>query len=175
MLDCAQVLPVWSAALDPHVLRARLVSPADVARPCWFDPAAWRIRHLAGVDLQHLAFTCAGEVARIDLVGDGRFAGPAVLQFDIVADERLACQLAAVRRMFGMAAVSSEPRRLQRQHLSLLAHDVHAGGASLRETAGLILGEGEWPGDGEHRKSLMRRLIDAGDRLLAAGAGAVLR
>jgi hypothetical protein len=38
-----------------------------------------------------------------------------------------------------------------------------------------VLGPGAWPGDGEHRKSLVRRMIAAGDQMIRAGpAGALV-
>jgi hypothetical protein len=37
-----------------------------------------------------------------------------------------------------------------------------------------VLGPGAWPGEGEHRKSLVRRLIAAGDRMIHSGPIATL-
>lgn len=174
-LDCARVLPIWTAALDPCVLRAQAARPGSVAAPLWLDTAALEGNCVVGPETTHLAFACAGEIARIDLDGAVPEAGRLLLQFEVTADGRLEHQLAGIRRMFGRGGALPDIRRLMRQHLSLLALDAHAGGASLRETADLLLGPGDWPGDGEHRKSQVRRLIEAGGRLLAGGAASVLR
>ena len=57
---------------------------------------------------------------------------------------------------------------------ALQAVDARSEGASLRETAASILGPGDWPGDGEHRKSLVRRMIATGERIIQAGPRAIL-
>ncbi|GFZ79670.1 DUF2285 domain-containing protein [Sphingobium fuliginis] len=72
----------------------------------------------------------------------------------------------------GTATVTHE--RLAGGLLSLWAFDLHAAGASLRDTADLILGPGDWPGDGECRKSRIRRLVTTGRTMVAAGVGSIL-
>lgn len=169
-LDCACVLPIWAGRLDPCVLRARPVQPGSLSAPLWLEVAARDCHWALGSDAAHLAFACAGEIARIDLEVAAPPAGGLLLQFEVLADGRLEHQLAAIRRLFGRGCNRADPRRLMRQHLSLLAVDAHAEGASLREIADYVLGPGDWPGAGEHRKSQVRRLIEAGRRLLVGGA-----
>ncbi|WP_232494821.1 DNA -binding domain-containing protein [Novosphingobium kaempferiae] len=130
---------------------------------------------MAGSQGTHLAFACGGEIARIDVVGAVVPEDCTSLEFLVLADGRLEHQLAALRRVLRGSRGVSEPRRLVRQHVSLLALDAHMAGAGLRETAELILGPGDWPGDGEHRKSQVRRLIESGAALLERGAAAVFR
>ncbi|AXB78023.1 DUF2285 domain-containing protein [Novosphingobium sp. P6W] len=171
--DCTQVVPVWSAALDPCVLRAR-IAPEQSDRPCRFDARARGARRVEDADGEHIAFDCRGDIARIDLF-EGRLpARPVLLSFEIVADERLSRQMAALRRVYLQHAPGYHAKRLRRQHLALLAADARAAGASLREIAERFLGPGDWPGDGEHRKSLARRLVATGSLLCRAGPAAVL-
>ncbi|MFB0875927.1 MULTISPECIES: DNA -binding domain-containing protein [unclassified Sphingobium] len=65
--------------------------------------------------------------------------------------------------------------RLAKQLFALKAIDAHEAGASLREVAALLLPSEEWPGDGEHRKSFVRRLIVKGRHLVRAGPACILR
>jgi hypothetical protein len=52
--------------------------------------------------------------------------------------------------------------------------DARQAGASLRETADILLGPGAWPGDGEHRKSYVRRLLNVGSHLIDSGPREIL-
>ena len=167
-------MPVWSAVFDPCVLRARIASGQSDA-PCRFDARARRARRVPGTDGEHIAFDCLGEVARIDLVGESLPAEPVLLSFDIIADERLGRQLAALRRVYFQTRAGGQAHPLRRQHLSLLAADARTAGASLRDIAEMVLGPGTWPGDGEHRKSLVRRLVAAGALLCQKGPAAILQ
>lgn len=169
-----QVVPVWSAVLDPCVLRARIAS-GQANASFRFDARARRARRVSGTEGEHIAFECLGEVARIDLVGESLPAEPVLLRFEIIADERLGRQLAALQRVYFQAGASRQADRLRRQHLSLLAADARAAGASLRDVAELVLGPGNWPGDGDHRKSLVRRLVAAGALLCEKGPAAILQ
>lgn len=54
------------------------------------------------------------------------------------------------------------------------AVDGRDAGASLKDIADHVLGPGDWPGDGEHRKSMIRRMIVNGDRMLSVGPRAIL-
>lgn len=172
--DCTCVIPVWSAAVDPYVLRARVL-PNQQKRGRSFDIIARRARYVANSRGEHIAFDCHGEVARIDVVEGTLAAGRANLCFEIVGDDEIEYQISALHRIY-----SSQPRvqntsRLRRQHLALLAADARKSGASLRTTADLLLGAGEWPGDGDCRKSQIRRLVVAGSALCRLGPEAIFR
>lgn len=126
--------------------------------------------------MDHLAFACGGKVVRIDIAGRVSAGAPVLLQFNILADERLDDQMQAIRRLFSAReGPIGNAQRLMRQHLALLAADANSSGASLRETAEIVMGTGDWPGDGESRKSQTRRLIDTGARLLAGGPASALK
>jgi hypothetical protein len=172
--DSICILPVWSAVADPCVLRARVL-PADRGDGRRFDAAAANARCVRSPQGEHIAFDCMGEVARIDLVEGSIGRGAANFRFEIDADERLDCQLLALQRIYARSPRLAETKRLRRQHLALIALDARNDGASWRETADLMLGKGDWPGDGEHRKSLVRRLFEAGRSLCRSGPEAVLQ
>ena len=97
-----------------------------------------------------------------------------MLRFDLADDDRLDMQLRAIQALCEPAPVARSHTRLARRLLALHAVDARNAGASLQETADMVLGRGDWPGDGEHRKSLVRRLVVTGERLIRAGAGAIL-
>jgi len=168
------VLPIWSAALDPCVLRAR-VANRHTDTPWHFDARSRGARRVWGREGEHIAFDCGGDVARIDLVQGRLPAPPVLLRFEIIADETLGRQISALRRIYFPSPPGRQAKRLQRQHMTLLAADARSVGASLREIAELFLGPGDWPGDGEHRKSMARRLVAAGITLCAGGPAAILQ
>jgi hypothetical protein len=171
--DSTCILPVWSAVADPCVLRARVL-PAGRGDGRQFDAAAANARCVRSPQGEHIAFDCMGEVARIDLVEGSIGRGAANFRFEIDADERLDCQLLALQRIYARSTPAADTKRLRRQHLALMALDARNAGASWRETADLILGRGDWPGDGDHRKSSVRRLVQAGSFLCRSGPRAVL-
>ncbi|WP_162237477.1 DNA -binding domain-containing protein [Sphingobium sp. Leaf26] len=156
------------------MLRARVVPPTAIAAPLWFDLRSRHALRIQGQDVEHLAFAAGGEIARLDILGGLGEGDRFVLLFEMAADTRMDGQMRAIRRICHPARREEVSLRLMRHHQSLLACDAQASGASLREIAILVLGEGDWPGDGEHRKSQARRLIEAGKRLLRQGPGAVL-
>lgn len=173
MHDCTCVMPVWSGEVDPFVLRARAL---PVASPDGrgFDASRANVRRLASPLGEHLAFDCQGDVGRIDVVEGNTNAEPVMIRFEIDADRRLDNQIRAMQRIFSSWQPRPAAARLQRQHLALLAMDERAAGASLREIAAIFLGTGDWPGDGEYRKSQIRRLVEAGMALCKAGPFEIL-
>lgn len=170
--NCAIVRPIWSAAIDPRVLRARAVPATGKASPA-FDAILLNARIARGAACEHVLLDAVGGPVRLDVIEGTMIAGPVVLRFDVICDDRLPHQLAAIQ---GLSQPSPYRRheQLARKLLSLEAFDTHAAGASLRETARLLLGPGDWPGTGDHRKSLVRRMVAAGARMIAEGPGAVL-
>jgi hypothetical protein len=164
---------MWSAAIDPRVLAVRALKPADgYAR--WFDGKSADMRMVRGPRCEHLIVDPGGEVIRLDVIHGTVVAGPVTLRFDLPDDDRLELQLSAMRAFRGPAAVARSHVQLARRLLALEAVDARDAGASLRETADILLGPGAWPGNGEHRKSLVRRMIVAGERAVRAGPKAIL-
>ncbi|MBT2189280.1 DUF2285 domain-containing protein [Sphingobium sp. H33] len=89
-------------------------------------------------------------------------------------DDHLDARIAAMRALRCSVPNGRRHIRLVRKLLALQAVDARNAGASLREIAENLLGRGEWPGDGEHRKSNVRRLLDSGEDMLRAGPRAIL-
>jgi len=171
---CACVLPMWAATIDPRVLSVRALKPAD-GHSRLFDGHGASVRMVRGSGCEHLAVDHDSETIRLDVIQGTVAAGPVTLRFDLPDDDRLDLQLSAIRAFRGPAPVARPHVQLARRLLALQAVDARDAGASLRETADTVLGPGAWPGDGEHRKSYVRRLLATGSRMIAAGPGAILK
>ncbi|TPG20980.1 DUF2285 domain-containing protein [Sphingomonas koreensis] len=172
-LSCAFVLPIWSAAVNPRVLTVRAVQPSDL-KTRLFDGRSPDIRRVCGPAVEHLLVDRGGEPIRLDVIEGTTAAGPVALRFDLTDDEHLETQIAAIRSVGAPVTTGHRHRQLARTLLALEAVDARDAGASLREAADLLLGPGDWPGDGEHRKSLIRRMIVAGAQVVRTGPRAVL-
>ena len=169
----SDTLPVWSAVLDPRVLTGRAVpATVDAANP--FDLTLLHPKMVRSASAEHWLFVRHGKPVRLDVISGTLARGPVILRFDITADERLSIQLAALRS-FSKPALDPGHADYAQYLLALHAVDARRAGASLRETADLILGPGDWPGDGEYRKSLVRRLIATGEQLVRDGPAAILQ
>lgn len=165
------VLPMWSAAMDPRVLMAR-ASPWASGQSS-FDGRSPAVRRAGGNSPEHLLLDYGEMRARLDVVEGTAMAGPVTLSFIVPDDPHLALRLQTI------AAFRSAPLRrrhfaLARQMAAVQSADLRQAGASLREIADVMLGLGAWPGDGEHRKSQVRRMVVIGDRLVRAGPRSVL-
>ena len=164
---------MWSAAVDPRVLAVRAV-PVFGAGARIFDAHTADVRVLRGPSGEHLITDRGGEPVRLDVIEGTTVAGPVMLRFDVADDDRLDVRIAAVRALRYTASTGRRHIQLARKLLALQAVDARDAGASLREIAELLLGSGEWPGDGEHRKSNVRRLVETGEGVLRAGPRAML-
>lgn len=165
---------MWSAAVDSRVLAVRALNSVDPTGGRLFDARSADVRMVTGPRAEHLLIDRGGEVIRIDVIEGTTAAGPVMLRFDLPDEDRLDMQLSAIRALREPAPVTRSHVQLARRLLALHAVDARDTGASLREAADMVLGRGDWPGDGEHRKSLIRRLVMTGERLIRAGAGAIL-
>jgi hypothetical protein len=168
------VLPIWSAAIDPRVLAVRALGRAAAAGTRLFDAPAVDARMVRGSYAEHLLIERGGEVIRLDVTEGTAAAGPVTLRFDLLDDDRLDIQLSAIRLLRDPVTAARSHVQQARRLLALQAVDERDAGSSLREIADIVLGPGQWPGDGEHRKSLVRRMIVAGDRMVRAGPASVL-
>ncbi|WP_158011014.1 DNA -binding domain-containing protein [Tardibacter chloracetimidivorans] len=157
------------------MLAVRALKPGDIAGGRFFDALLANTRMVRGPRAEHLLIDRGGEVIRLDVIDGTVAAGPVTLRFDLPDDDRLDMQLSVMRAFREPAPVARSHVQLARRLLALQAIDARDAGASLREVAAMVLGPGVWPGDGEHRKSLVRRMIVAGDRMIRAGpAGALV-
>jgi len=170
---CACVLPMWTAAIDPRVLAVRALNPAD-GHARLFEGRSAGVRMVQGQRCEHLVIDHGRGTIRLDVIDGTVVAGPVTLRFDLADDDRLDFQLSAMRAFRGPAPVARSHVQLARRLLALQTVDARDAGASLRETADIVLGPGAWPGDGEHRKSLIRRMIVAGASAVRAGPKAIL-
>ncbi|WP_371433219.1 DNA -binding domain-containing protein [Novosphingobium sp.] len=164
---------MWSAAVDPRVLRARAScnGERDVSQVA---ARAADVRIVHGPDREHVLIDHGGEPIRLDII-DGTLSSLAVmLHFELADDARIEDQIAAVRYYRGLTPRRHHPRLANRVQ-ALHAVDARDAGASLRDISQMLLGPGDWPGDGEHRKSLVRRLIVAGDRMIRCGPRVILQ
>ena len=165
---------MWSAAVDPRVLTVRAMKPFD-RRTGILDAPVADARIMQGPHGEHLLIDRGGESVRLDVIEGTVASGPVTLHFDLADDDRIEVQIAAVRTFRSAAAAGGRHLRLAGRLLALQAVDAHEAGASLRETADILLGPGHWPGDGEHRKSRVRRLLDTGFRMIRSGPQEILK
>lgn len=170
---CASVLPIWSVAVDPRVLTVCAVKPSDAGVQL-FDHRSSDVRMVRGPHCEHLVIDRGAGPVRLDVNKGSVIAGPVTLRFDLPDDDRLDDRIAAIRTFRAMAPTGRLHRRLADRLITLHAVDARDGGTSLRELADILLGPGDWPGDGEHRKSYVRRLLAAGSRMIASGPRAIL-
>lgn len=171
--SCAFVRPVWSATVDPRVLAVRAGRPTG-GKARLFDMAELDARVLWDRHAEHLLINRDNDLFRLDVIEGTVAAGPVSLRFDLADDDRLSAQISALGRFRGKAATGHRHMQLAHRLLALHAVDARDAGASLREVADVVLGPGAWPGNGEHRKSLVRRMIVAGDRMIRAGPASAL-
>jgi hypothetical protein len=168
------VLPIWSAAVDPRVIAARAFPtlPGGAREVDLAHEAVRMVRDELG---ERLVIDRGGVPLRLDVIERTATAGPAFLRYDLPDDHRLEVQISVIRVITGTKPIPCRHPQLANRLRSLHALDARAAGASLREIADHVLGRGDWPGDGEHRKSLVRRMIAAGERMVRAGPRAVLQ
>lgn len=162
---------MWSAAADPCVLRARPGFTAegaiDLSR---FAHRTWRCGpwRYVRIDLPDAAM-------RIDIVDN---AMPAAMVIELAIDLRrpLEPQLLSIRRLHAIDRGADLPlpdQRFVRLVEALRVADALAAGASLRDIGVGAFGT-DWPGDGEHLKSRVRRRVALAAELSRAGPRGVL-
>ena len=164
---------MWSAALDPCVLTIRFAKPAGEDSRL-FDPRSSTVRTVSSPISEHMLIDRGGEVIRLDVMKGFPVALPVMLRFDLADDNRVDGQLAAICALRAAKPIERRHVRLARRLLALQAADARDAGISLREIADMLVGPGDWPGDGEHRKSHVRRLIVTGQRMIQAGPRTIL-
>ena len=123
---------------------------------------------------EHLVIDRGGVPLRLDVIEGTAMGAPVFLHYDLPDDHRLEVRITVISAVAGTRPIPCRHPQLANRLQALQALDARAVGASLREIANHVLGPGDWPGDGEHRKSLVRRLIVAGEQMVRAGPRAVL-
>jgi hypothetical protein len=134
------------------------------------------LRRLTGESLDHVILRRGALRLRLDVVGGLPPSESAAFGVLFRAGPHLAAQLDAVRLLRDSSGgrAAGLPAALQEDLLALWAFDSRVAGISLRSMADNLLGPGYWPGDGEHRKSRVRRLLAKGEALVRAGPGPIL-
>lgn len=178
MRPCAEVTPVWSADVDPRVLRVRCHA-AGVGDLFGFDIRGHDARIALAPGCEHLGLIVGGKDLRMDIVEGTVLSGAVRIEPVLDLDRELEPQLLAVRRLDrllrGLSWDRARDARLPRLVLALRALDALAAGISLRGIAAGILGARDWPGDGDCEKSRARRIVDLAKALRRAGPGGVLQ
>lgn len=172
MRSCAEVTPIWSADVDPRVLRARIA--AEVQPTVDLQPFVTRLLSSPSC---HRICLGAGPTARLDIFGEVASWASVSLTIELSYDGSLSRKLLALRLMDCMLKGRAPPLQKQSLHgliMALRAWDGRRAGAGLRTIADRLLGTGEWPGAGEHRKSRLRRLVALGRELVQYGPSRVL-
>jgi hypothetical protein len=158
--------------------RAHPGDTASAAGNSLFDLRSVSARMVIGRGREYLRIDHGSGVVRIDIVDGSVREGPVSLRFELGDNSALPVQLDALRQYRelseGGRTDAQAHRRLADMLLPLHAFDERARGASLRFMADALLGAGDWPGDGEHRKSRVRRLVATGEALMRAGPRTIL-
>lgn len=176
-LDYARAAPIWSAAIDPHVVRVH-------ARPCAADaPQAFdltRYNHHVAISPteEYVLVHTANSALRLDVISGTLLAGPVILELGLTLDQ-VERQITEVRKLSALVQ-NVPPRgqidpRMNRLVLALRALDARTEGASLRDIANGIFSVAEWPGEAENVKSRVRRLVSLAQKLRRAGPRGVLQ
>jgi hypothetical protein len=165
-------LPLWTAAANPWLLQ---VVPARSGP--MIDLACQPHRAVRSGDRHHVLLDLPG--GTLQLLGfDGALDdGPRCLSSAIDHGRCLEPQIESVGRLdallHGRTGCACPQPRLWRLVEALRVGDALAAGASQR-AIGLGIYGGEWPGDGEHLKSRVRRMIPLAADLIRAGPLGVL-
>ena len=155
------------------MLAVRTVHPIP-QRARLFDARSANARVERGPIAEHLLIDVEGELVRLDEVEGTTRKGPVALHFDLADDDRVESRIAAIRAFRATVPTRRRHARLAEKLLALQAVDARQAGASLRQIADVLLGPGDWPGDGEHRKSHVRRLLNGGSRMIESGPRGIL-
>lgn len=165
------------AGIDPHVLAVRALPYCGDARGWRFDLSRHVARTVQGRMGEHVRIDKAGHVIRLDVLDGTLAVGPMSLRVEIGVGPDLPVQADAVRALQRLVSGTLQENiyhdREAGNLLGLWAYDARREGASLRDIADLLVGPGDWPGDGEHRKSRARRLVSAGEAMVKAGPAAI--
>lgn len=171
--SCAAVRPIWSAIADPRVIAVRAGAVATTGARV-FDASDPTVRVLRSYVDEHLLVDRGDLPIRLDIIDGTVLAGPASLRFDLPDDHHLEARLAVIRAFTSAVPPGRSYLQLAKRLHALHAIDARDAGASLREIADVVLGPGDWPGDGEHRKSMVRRMLASGDQMRRDGPRAIL-
>lgn len=172
MLDCACSVPLWTGAMDPFVLDVCVVADGGL-----LDLSRVAHRTLCTEHMRHLLLERPAGTIQLDMPNDGHIGAGVPIRPMIDLTRPVEPQFHSARRIAALLKGEPEPipreTALSRLIAALRVQDALADGASQREIGLGIFGK-EWPGDGEHLKSRVRRMIPYASKLVRAGPRAVL-
>jgi len=181
-LNFADAPVLWSAAVDPSVLRVLAMRSNEAGVRFDLRDSRVPMAFVRGGDCEHVLLGRGGAAVRLDVVAGSLLDGPVSLAHDLaLADEPA---MAALRRFLhlcrdGVLPVYRPPanQRFKRQAVILRVADALAQGASIRGI-GIMLYGPERVGDewsDEALKSQCRRLIAEARSMARAGYRSLLQ
>jgi len=173
MLDCARAVPLWTGAMNPFVLGASVGAGGSV-----LDLGSVGHREVVLDRRRHILLCLPAGTLQLDLLdGDDR-TGAIRISPSIDLARPVDPQVHSVRRLAALVAGAPEPTgrdaKLVRLVAALRVCDALADEASQREIGLGIFGD-DWPGDGEHLKSRVRRMVPFAAELVRVGPRGVLQ
>lgn len=166
---------MWTAEADPCVLRARVSFSTGVCAAA-IDLSLWPHCALPGDGCVHVRLHLPDGVLRLDLVDSANLAGPLMIEPAIDLRRGIDSQIESLRRLHALMrgdVLETRDQRFVRLIEALRVADAIAAGASLRDIGLGAFGD-DWPGDGEHLKSRVRRRVELAAELMRAGPVGVL-
>lgn len=141
------------------------------------DLSRWPHCAVTGDCCIHVRWHLPDGVLRLDLVDRAVLSGPVTIEPAIDFRRAIDPQISSLRRLDALlrgAAIENHDQRMVRLVEALRVADAIAAGASLREI-GLGAFGAEWPGDGEHLKSRVRRRVGLAAELMCSRPVDVLK
>jgi hypothetical protein len=173
MLDCARAVPLWSGAMNPFVLAASVVAGGSL-----LDLSNVDHREVAMDGMRHILLRLPAGPLQLDLLDADDRSGAFRIRPSIDLARPVEPQAHSVRRLAALVAGAPEPAsreaKVRRLVAALRVGDALADGASQRDIGLGIFGD-DWPGDGEHLKSRVRRMIPFAAELVRVGPQGVLQ
>lgn len=171
-------MPIWSANVEPRVLRARCRA-CVAGEPLAFDIRNHDARIATTPACEYVCLTAGSELLRMDIIEGSMLRGDVRIEPALDMQRELAPQISAVRcldrLLRGLPWDHPKDTRLARMVLALRVLDARAAGIRLRGIATGILGARDWLGDGDCEKSRIRRLVALANTLERGGVGGVFR
>lgn len=180
---------IWSAALDPDILRVEALPAPDSAGEDALDPAAlhaWMTIVGDRSGREHVVLSDGWRHIRLDVdSGSLRTGNPVVLRYRIEGQASARAVMLPLQRFLHLCRHRTFARslflpdlRMPRWIALLRVHDAIAAGASQREIAEVLFGKAaakDWRGASESWRYRMRRLVGDARRMAAGGYRALLR
>jgi len=180
---------IWSAALDPGILRVDALPAPDSAGEDALDPAAlqsWMKIVADRSGREHVVLSDGWRHIRLDVDSGSLRAGiPVVLRYRIEGQASARAVMLPLQRFLHLCRHRTFARslfppdlRMPRWITLLRVHDATAAGASQREIAEILFGTAvakDWRGASESWRYRVRRLVADARMMATGGYRALLR